>query len=227
MAKIVTRIVRVSRKVPRRIASLLGKPDRRFDGTRIRDSWDRRWGDDNYHPRFEIEEADLSVRRAVEDGWFSERMSVLDIGCGAGHNAAWLAEEGLETVGIDFSIQAIERARDAFAGPANLTFKVVDVSQPVAEKRTFDAVVDRGCIHGIDTRYHQNYIDNLNMWTVPGSRYLLIWRNKDLSGEQVVSDARSMLERSFALVSSDPVNIGGMYTDEPLPAMAMRFLRSA
>lgn len=37
----------------------------------------------------------------------------LDLACGEGRNAIWLAQEGWQTVGVDFSVTAIERAWDA------------------------------------------------------------------------------------------------------------------
>ncbi len=37
----------------------------------------------------------------------------LDLACGEGRNAIWLAQEGWSVVGVDFSVNAIERAWDA------------------------------------------------------------------------------------------------------------------
>lgn len=220
------RITRIPRKAQRRIGSLLGRLNGQSRVSQKRASWDRRWGDDTYRPAFELNQADESVRKALDDGWFSPDMRAVDIGCGAGYNAAWLAEHGLEAVGIDFSSEAVERARTEFSGTPNLSFEVVDVTESHGYEETFDALVDRGCIHGIDERYQQAYLDNLEMWARPGSRFLLIWRNKAQSSEHVVANAESMLARSFALVSAESVDIGGTYTDQPLPAMAMRFVRA-
>jgi SAM-dependent methyltransferase len=41
---------------------------------------------------------------------------VLEIGCGTGRNTRFLVQQGAEVVGIDFSAQAIERARKRFEG---------------------------------------------------------------------------------------------------------------
>ncbi len=40
------------------------------------------------------------------------RGRALDLACGEGRNAVWLAEQGWEATGIDFSSLALERARD-------------------------------------------------------------------------------------------------------------------
>jgi 2-polyprenyl-3-methyl-5-hydroxy-6-metoxy-1,4-benzoquinol methylase len=60
-------------------------------------------------------------------------MRAIDIGCGAGHNAAWLADQGLEVTGVDFADHAIERARSKFGEVAGLHLEVVDVTQANAD----------------------------------------------------------------------------------------------
>ena len=55
--------------------------------------------------------------------------SVLDVGCGEGADAIWLAEHGWEATGIDLSQTAVDRAAEA-AGAKGITasFEVADVS---------------------------------------------------------------------------------------------------
>jgi SAM-dependent methyltransferase len=192
-----------------------------------RESWDQRWADDDYQPPFELRGSDLSVRRAVDDGWFSPAMRALDIGCGGGYNAAWLAEQGLESVGIDFSREAVERAREAFKGKPRLTFEVVDVVEPGSYAETFDALVDRGCLHGIDRGGRGAYARNLKLWSRPGGHFLLIVRNKERSDAQVVARATGILRSGFVKHSHRSVDLAGPYTNDPLPAVAMRFVRAS
>jgi SAM-dependent methyltransferase len=66
----------------------------------------------------------------------------LDVACGEGRNAIWLAERGWDVVGIDFSGVAIERARarSAELGVA-VAFTVDDVLVAPLEARTFDLVL--------------------------------------------------------------------------------------
>jgi cyclopropane fatty-acyl-phospholipid synthase-like methyltransferase len=77
---------------------------------------------------------------------------VLDLGCGTGTNAVYLAEHGWEVVGVDFVAQAIETAkvRAASAGvPVN--FVVGDVAKlgEAGVQGPFDLLVDVGCYHAI------------------------------------------------------------------------------
>ncbi len=75
----------------------------------------------------------------------------LDVGCGTGTNAVWLAEQGFRVLGIDVSSLAIEKARGK-AGGRNLDcrFERLDfLSEPV-QGGPFDFVFDRGCFHVFD-----------------------------------------------------------------------------
>lgn len=70
----------------------------------------------------------------------------LDLACGEGRNAIWLAAQGWTAVGVDFSQTAVERARQlaAEAGVTQRTeFVVGDVTSDGAwvAAETFDAVV--------------------------------------------------------------------------------------
>lgn len=74
----------------------------------------------------------------------------LDIGCGEGADALWLAERGWQVLGIDVSDVAIDRARDeahsrtvpggpGLAGSAE--FRRADLREWVPEHRAFDLVI--------------------------------------------------------------------------------------
>ncbi len=80
------------------------------------------------------------VEQAEALGWTPGR--ALDLACGEGRNAIWLAGQGWEVEGVDFSGVAVERAR-ALAAERGVeaTFTVADVvaHQPPAE--AFDLVL--------------------------------------------------------------------------------------
>ena len=59
---------------------------------------------------WDIGEPQPEIVRLAESGAIEGK--VLDIGCGTGENALYLAERGHEVWGIDFIATAIERARD-------------------------------------------------------------------------------------------------------------------
>ncbi len=80
-----------------------------------------------------------------------ERGRALDVGCGTGTNALWLARQGFAVLGLDISSAAIEKAR-AKAGTAVLDcrFATADFLRDALTDGPFDLVFDRGCFHVFD-----------------------------------------------------------------------------
>ena len=72
--------------------------------------------------------------------------TILELGCGTGHDAARLAGEGHLVTAIDISGQAIEQARATFGSIA--TFMVADMTRrlPFPDGR-FDAVMSNVALH--------------------------------------------------------------------------------
>lgn len=76
--------------------------------------------------------------------------TALDVGCGTGTNALWLAQQGFDVLGVDVAPLAIDRARGKLPAPApRCRFEVRDfLADPPAG--TFSFVFDRGCFHVFD-----------------------------------------------------------------------------
>ncbi len=82
------------------------------------------------HARLEPEAAMLRPGRA------------LDLACGFGHNAVWLAGRGWTVTGVDFSDVAIEAARElARSGDVEVDWVVADLLAYLPEQRAFDLVL--------------------------------------------------------------------------------------
>ena len=69
----------------------------------------------------------------------------LEIGCGTGTNAIFLAQHGFDVLGVDISEVAVDTAR----GKANglCRFEVVDFLAAPPAGGPFEFVFDRGCFH--------------------------------------------------------------------------------
>jgi ubiquinone/menaquinone biosynthesis C-methylase UbiE len=80
---------------------------------------------------------------------------VLDLGCGAGAQTVWLAQNGFLADGMDISEMAIQRAKD-WADRLNLhaiRFRRADATSLPFPDNYYDAVVDVGCLqHVVDDR---------------------------------------------------------------------------
>jgi SAM-dependent methyltransferase len=102
-----------------------------------REAWDRKYAEAGLlwsaEPnRFLVAEvAELPARRA------------LDLACGEGRNALWLAERGWSVTGVDFSQVAIEKARERAAGAEGrrLEFVCADLLDYEPEPGAFDLVL--------------------------------------------------------------------------------------
>ncbi len=76
--------------------------------------------------------------------------AVLDVGCGTGENALYLASRGHEVWGVDFTPRAIETARDkAVERQLSVTFLVQDALYLDTLGRRFDTVIDSGLFHAL------------------------------------------------------------------------------
>ena len=72
-----------------------------------------------------------------------QKSRVLVLGAGPGHDAAWFAQQGHIVTAIDFSEDAIAKAREKYAHLSNLNFKQADVfSLPPEMNGQFDIVFE-------------------------------------------------------------------------------------
>jgi SAM-dependent methyltransferase len=80
-----------------------------------------------------------------------EQGLALDVGCGTGTNALWLAEHGFAVLGIDVAAAAIEKARAKVArAKLGCRFATADFLRDGVSGGPFDLVFDRGCFHVFD-----------------------------------------------------------------------------
>ncbi len=101
------------------------------------------------------------------------RCKALDVGCGTGDNAIWLAQKKFQATGCDLSKTAIERAKKKAAlSNVNCSFMVADFLKDGIPGSPFDLVFDRGCLHCVDSakerrRFAKNvaaHLDEDGLW---------------------------------------------------------------
>ena len=95
-------------------------------------------------------EPDPHLVERVESGELAPGR-LLEIGCGTGTNALWLAGRGFDVTALDVAPLAIERAgaKSAAAG-ARVRFFVHDILAAPAPGGPYDLVFDRGVFHVFD-----------------------------------------------------------------------------
>lgn len=102
--------------------------------------------------------AEPELVRLVVDGVLRAGMRVVDLGCGQGTEAVFLATQGMRVTGVDAQAKAVTMARRlaAFYG-VKAAFKKVDAMKLTV--RGFDAAVDRGLFHHLANADYEPYAE--------------------------------------------------------------------
>jgi deazaflavin-dependent oxidoreductase (nitroreductase family) len=99
---------------------------------------------------------------------------VLDVGCGLGDNAVYLAKNGHTVTGLDISATALitaeRRAKDA---GVDVTFAVADSTKLDGYTDAFDTVIDSGLFHSLDDDGRRSYAAAVHRGTRSGATLLL------------------------------------------------------
>lgn len=97
----------------------------------------------------------------------------VDVGCGTGEDARWLARAGFETVGVDLSATALRIARERTQPGTSVAWRVGDVTALPAEDASCVLVTDRGCLHHVASRDLPAYVSEVARVLAPGGAWLI------------------------------------------------------
>jgi len=100
----------------------------------------------------------------------------LDLGCGTGTDAIYLAGQGWEVTGVDFVPEAIETARTrARAAGSTASFVAGDVTRlrQAGASGPFDLMMDIGCYHAIPAGLRDAYTAEVAAVARPGADFYL------------------------------------------------------
>jgi len=124
--------------------------------------------------------------------------AVVDLGCGLGGAALWLAERtGARVTGVDWASEAIERANEHAVRrgqTGRVSFLVADMAQTGLQTGTFDAVTSVDAIMFADPKHVSEEIARLLR---PGGRVALIAIEvTNAQGPTAVPDYRPYFDRA-------------------------------
>jgi SAM-dependent methyltransferase len=150
---------------------------------------------------------------------------ILDIGCGSGENAIWLAQQGFEVVACDLSPTAIRQAKDKLqAADSDVCFLVADFLADPIPDAPFGFVFDRGCLHCMDDESERkSFVEKVSGLLEEGGHWLSLIGNAD-EGERDVgppqltaSELVSTVESHFEILSLCSGHFG---SDQEVPPRA-------
>jgi SAM-dependent methyltransferase len=135
----------------------------------------------------------------------------VELGCGTGTNAVWLARQGFAVTAVDISPHAVRRGRRwAAAAGVRVHFLAADLTAPGVLRGPFDFFFDRGCYHAVRLADAGAYLRTLERVTRPGALGLVLTGNaaepEDEDGPPVLDERqlRAELGRLFDIVRLRP-----------------------
>ena len=161
--------------------------------------WEDRWSASDYSQPWMTDKPPQELIDTVVTGRFVRGAKILDVGCGIGANAAWLARQEFSVLGVDFSEAAINKARQTFGNLPNLRFEAADVCAEHLDLGKFDGLFDRGCLHQIPPKFAVKYAENIARWSAQDAVFLLIHQTQPQDNESVSTAQQTVRSNLGAL----------------------------
>jgi SAM-dependent methyltransferase len=87
---------------------------------------------------------------------------VIDLGCGTGSNAIFLAKQGFDVTGVDFASSAILKAKEkARLEGVKINFVEDDITNLQNIKGVYDLLVDYGTFDDLSNENRQKYVETI------------------------------------------------------------------
>ncbi|WLQ66365.1 class I SAM-dependent methyltransferase [Streptomyces glycanivorans] len=135
--------------------------------------WDGFYEDRSRPVPFFVDKPDENLVSALDRGLIAPGRA-LDLGCGPGRNALFLASRGFEVDAVDLSPGAVAWAeeRAAEAG-ADIRFRCGDAFAEGATTGPYDLIHDSGCLHHLPPHRRVSYLRLVERSLVPGGHLVL------------------------------------------------------
>ena len=138
------------------------------------DWWGEFFADRSRPCPFIVEWPDENLVEWLDAGLLSPGR-VLELGCGHGRNATYLASRGAAVDAVDFSAQAIEWARErAESAGATVSFRHCSIFDASVAAGSYDLVYDSGCFHHLPPHRRKDYVELVHAALRPGGSFGLV-----------------------------------------------------
>lgn len=124
---------------------------------------------------------------------------VLELGCGAGRNAIYLAKQGCSVVGVDVSDRALQLAQERVdEANINVEFIASNIFELDLQEESFDFIYDSGCFHHIAPHRRVTYIELIHTLLKPNGYFALCsFEEQGAYGGSTISDEEVYIKRSL------------------------------
>jgi acetyl esterase/lipase len=137
--------------------------------------WDGAYRDGRRAP-WDIGRPSTDLRQAVEKDVLRP-CRVVELGCGSGNDAIYLASRRFDVTAIDIAPSALKQAeKKARDAGVKVRWLQADVLNP-PKLKPFDLIYDRGCYHGVRGQNAAGYVETLRRLSRPGTQVLILAGN--------------------------------------------------
>ncbi|MDM5250782.1 class I SAM-dependent methyltransferase [Lysinibacillus sp. G4S2] len=125
---------------------------------------------------------------------------VLELGCGPGRNAIYLAKQGCSVVGVDISDKALQWAQKRVdEANVNVDLMCANIFELDLQEESFDFIYDSGCFHHIAPHRRVTYIELVHKLLKPNGYFALCsFEEHGAYGGSAISDEEVYIKRSLA-----------------------------
>lgn len=123
----------------------------------------------------------------------------LDLGCGAGRNAIYLAKQGFSVVGVDLSDNALSWAKQRTQGTdLSIQWMCANIFELDLQENSFDLIYDSGCFHHIAPHRRSTYLELIEKVLKPNGYFALCsFEQGGPYGGSAISDEEVYKKRSL------------------------------
>jgi SAM-dependent methyltransferase len=187
-----------------------------LDGMFMRDDsgwWDGFYSDRGKPVPFFVPKPDENLASYLARGLLAPGCA-LDLGCGPGRNAVYLAASGFEVDAVDLSPVAVawarERAREA---GVQVRFHRGDIFSAGLPPGRYDLVYDSGCLHHLPPHRRVSYRDLLDRVLAPGGYFGLACFACGAMGSELPDEEFYRHGRMFGGMAFSPEELRWIFPD--------------
>ncbi|EGK09623.1 class I SAM-dependent methyltransferase [Kroppenstedtia eburnea] len=164
------------------------------------EEWNAYYASGEYRQHWDYSHPSSELVTFVAAGSWPPGAAALDVGCGAGREAIFLAGQGFHVTGVDLSEEALRIARDrAEKAGVHVEWKQGNALELPVPDASVDLVNDRGCFHMIGEEDRPRYAAELARVLKPGGKVLLRGcREVQWEGQKFVLVTPEAVERHFS-----------------------------